>query len=126
VNGPVAIGETVVIHGTESLRRAISDWPTLLSGQYAGDLYQRASSLVRPGVRRVIGHSLGAAYALRLAQMHGLEYAGYGRPGLHSVPGDLANLFDPVSLFIRKTSSRGGHSIVDYAQSGLERAGSSR
>ena len=58
--------------------------------------------MANPHIRRIVGHSLGAAVAKALARDHGLDYEIYNNPGWHPLPGaedgfSHTNYWDPVS-----------------------------
>lgn len=113
---PIVVGKTLYIHGTRSVSQALSDWPALLAGYQVPEQDAAEKLAVRERVDRVVGHSLGASWALPIARKFGLRYVGLGRPGLSHVEGDVANLGDPVSfLQFHPTRLQLGHSLGSYA-----------
>jgi len=119
---PVRVGDTVYVRGTTSFGRAFNEWPDLLTGIFHGDDYRAAFAMAQqPGVTTVVGHSLGAAYATDIATRLHKSYRGYGAPkASNALPGDHANLGDPVTWFNWGSHHAGkaGHSVSSYLGSG--------
>lgn len=116
VGHPIVAGDTVYVHGTRSVRQAYRDWPLLLFGGTSPEEAEVEDLVADRRVRRIVGHSLGATWALKAARKHHLQYVGLGRPGLHAVRGDVSNLLDPVSfLQLRPTRVAVGHSLGAYS-----------
>nr|WRQ64988.1 hypothetical protein [Sobelivirales sp.] len=117
VGSPIAVGRTVYMHGTRSVAQAVTDWPRLLVGAHPLEQQRFEALSERVGARRVVGHSLGAAWAHDYVMHHPMvRYRGYGRPAfglLHT--GDVANLGDPVTWFgVGPHRWALGHSLAAY------------
>lgn len=114
---PVIRGQTLYVHGTRSPQEALDEWPLLVAG-LSSPLRRQVEWMIRnfPGIRAVVGHSLGASMARDSARLHGLEYRGYGRPAFFtSDPHDVSNLGDPVTwLLPGHHRLRLGHSLAAY------------
>lgn len=117
VGSPIWVGTSLVVKGTSTLND-VAAWPGVLTGKYSGKLWRTALSMSRRRVpSSVVGHSLGATYARAIAAASGSKYVGYGRPGFGPMDsGDVANLGDPVSLFMRGAKRlEVGHALSAYA-----------
>lgn len=105
-----------MIPGTQSISDFLS-WPGVLLGPYGRKWHQSEALARRFTPSSFVGHSLGATYALELANRSGRSYRGYGRPGLLVRPGDVMNLGDPVSFFALGYKRTGwGHGLSSYAE----------
>lgn len=108
------VGRTTYVHGTRSVSQALTDWPALVLGRKVPEQLSFESLAARSN--RVVGHSLGAAWAKSYASAHpGVSYTGFGRPGFGHVQGDHANLGDPIAFFqFHPTSWKLGHGLSSY------------
>lgn len=117
VGAPIMVGDWEVLRGTASLGD-VATWPGVVTGGFYGKLWSQAVALAKNALPAgFVGHSLGAAYARELSKRFGGEYVGYGRPGWgRSDKGDVANLGDPFTLFLRGHHVLAfGHSLASYA-----------
>nr|WRQ64985.1 hypothetical protein [Sobelivirales sp.] len=105
------------MHGTRSVAQAVTDWPRLVVGAHPSEQTDFERLADRIGAHRVVGHSLGAAWALDYALHHPVvRYRGYGRPAFGWLqPGDVANAGDPITWFgVGPHRWAAGHSLAAY------------
>lgn len=76
MGAPIRVGDTVFVHGTRSVGQAIRDWPSLALWGTPAEEREVFDLVRRPGVRAVVGHSLGAAWALHAARRYHRVIAG--------------------------------------------------
>jgi pimeloyl-ACP methyl ester carboxylesterase len=95
-------GDTMFVAGTASFGDAVDDVNIPFGRTDRTKRYEQASMALakNPQIRRVVGHSLGGAVSLQIAQQHGLVSRTYGAPVMSFSGGDrYRGKFDPVSMF---------------------------
>jgi surfactin synthase thioesterase subunit len=111
VGGPITVGHTTVVPGTDSLKYVRENWPYVLN-PLASPAGKRAKALHdRDANTSAVGHSFGGLIAASLARTS----VTYGAP-LPTRAFDVANWGDPVALLNFK-ARRGyalGHSLGAY------------
>lgn len=118
------MGDTLYISGSHEARDWLVDDPLIPFGKVDwSNRYAQASTALGPGIRHVVGHSLGAAVAARLAEENpSLQARLYGAPRISWTPNPRIQSYrrfgDPISILDRgATSSVGGlnpHSYSGY------------
>ncbi len=101
-------GDTLYISGTSSGRDVADDLYIPLGQTYRTKRWGEAHATLEksPQIKRVVGHSLGGAVALTIAQQYGLESRTYGAPVMSFSKGErYRNYGDPVSGFDYGASS---------------------
>jgi len=117
VGAPILAGGRVFMHGTRSVSQAVRDWPYLPLGWISPSERQFRAFVQSSSPNVVVGHSLGASWASRVAKDLGIRYRGYGRPLVgNPVSGDHLNWGDPVTWLGLTTSRtpRLGHTLSSY------------
>ncbi len=95
-------GDTMFVAGTASFGDAVDDVSIPFGRTNRTKRYAQASTALAksPQVTRVVGHSLGGAVTLQIAQQHNLVSRTYGAPVMSFSGGDrYRGKFDPVSMF---------------------------
>ena len=99
-NKTFVAGDTLYVAGTSNLRDVMDDTLIPLGQTRRSQRYGQAEMTLKamPQVRKVVGHSLGGAVALELAQRHGLTSRTFGAPVLSVSGGErYRNYGDPIS-----------------------------
>jgi pimeloyl-ACP methyl ester carboxylesterase len=100
--GTYTEGDTLYVAGTKSLRDAWDDLKIPFGLTSKGERYQNASLVLSkmPQVKRIVGHSLGGAIALELAEKKGLQSVTYGAPVMSTKGGErFKQALDPIAIF---------------------------
>jgi pimeloyl-ACP methyl ester carboxylesterase len=95
-------GDTMFVAGTASFGDAVDDVNIPIGMTSRTKRYEQASMALAksPQVTRIVGHSLGGAVTLQIAQQHNLVSRTYGAPVMSFSGGDrYRGKFDPVSMF---------------------------
>ena len=108
-------GETLYISGTHELRDVLDDTLIPFNAVHLSNRYAQAQDALAPGITTIVGHSLGAAVAARLAEQNPrLPARLYGAPRIswssnaNSRIKSVRRYGDPVSLLDRGASSSVG------------------
>ena len=103
-SGSYPVGDTLFVAGTKSLQDVWDDIKIPFGLTSFSDRYQQADRVLEanPQIRRVVGHSLGGAVALELAQNHPRigSTETYGAPVFSCEGSDQRNRhwLDPVAM----------------------------
>ena len=118
-------GNTLYISGTHEARDVLDDALIPLGSVHLSNRYAQAQAALGPGVTTLVGHSLGAAVAAKLAEQNpSLRARLYGAPRLswwynnHDRIQSFRHYGDPISMLDRgaRSTVRGGnpHSYSGY------------
>lgn len=123
-NGVMVHGDTLYISGTHVLPRdAMDDLLIPMHMVHHSERYQQASDALTHHIHTVVGHSLGGAVAVRLAEQHEhLHGRVYGAPLARMRPNprvkSFRHMFDPISVFDRSAQIRPHSGWNPHAYSG--------
>lgn len=97
------------ISGTHTIRDVLDDTLIPFHAVDRSERYAQAINMLDPGVKVVVGHSLGGAVAARMTEVYPRLIAKvYGAPLLRSTANPRVrhyrHLFDPVSMFDRSAT----------------------
>lgn len=97
---PIIRGDTLYVLGTHDFDDVVSDLLLpFLPDTTILPQYHSASTLMSPAIKRVVGHSLGAAVARDIGRKYHVLDVGYGSPVTNSI-----NYTDPLDVVHRYAS----------------------
>lgn len=104
--GVFVLGSTMYVAGTKSAGDVVKDLLISLGMTNFSSRYQAARAAMNPGVKTVVGHSLGGSVALHLAGDYDVQAVTYGAPVVSNTPGvRFRHAWDPISILDRGASS---------------------